>query len=255
MSHRQSNDIQAELAALADGSLLPERRTELLARVRESREQSEGLELQRGALASMRPLERIAAPPSLRQSIGELTRSAPARHRRRRTARLRLAGAGALAASLAAALVLVLVLGTGASSPPTVLEASSLALRPATLASPVENPRERGLLESSVEGVPYPYWGGHRGWRTAGARVDRLGGHTVTTVFYAARDGGRIGYSIVAGGPLPAPSGGDVVAHDGVRFHVLDARGATVLTWREAGHTCILAGRGVAPRTLLHLVD
>jgi hypothetical protein len=196
----------------------------------------------------MRTLDAVHAPDSLRRSIEELTSSA---RPRRRALRPRLAGAGALAAAVAA--TAAIVLDVGAQRPPTVLQASRVALGPATLASPAENPRERGLLETSVEGVPYPYWGGRRGWPTAGARIDRLDGRRITTVFYLARDGKRIGYAIVAGHPLAEPSAG-AVARAGVRFHVLDSAGATIVTWREAGHTCILVARGVPARTLLRLV-
>lgn len=97
--------------------------------------------------------------------------------------------------------------------------------------------------------------GGSIGWPTAGARVDRLGGRTITTVFYATHGGGRVGYAIVAGRPLPSPAGGTVVDRGGVRFRVLAAAGLTVLTWREGGHTCILTARDVPAHTLLGLAS
>jgi hypothetical protein len=256
MSPRQTDDMQAALAALADETLPVARRAELLDRVRESPAHGEDLDRQRQALASMRALEDVRAPASLRQSIEALAGDGRSRVARRRMPRLRPAAAGGLAASLAAlAAIVAVVLGSGSSPAPTVLEAARVALRPATLAAPVENPHNRALLESSVEGVPYPYWGGRRGWRTAGSRVDRLGGRTITTVFYAARDGGRIGYAIVAGDPLSMPAGGGVVTREGTSFHVLDTAGATVVSWREAGHTCILAAHDVAAKTLLRLVS
>lgn len=202
--------------------------------------------------ASIRSLEAVQAPASLHRSLEELVRSAPRRQRRRMPA-LRLAGAGALATAAVAAVVLAL--GGGSSRTPTVLEASSVALEPASLASPAENPRRQGVLEASVEGVSFPYWGGARGWPAAGARTDRLDGRVITTVFYTARDGKRIGYAIVAGSPLPMPATGTAVDRGGVRFHVLHSAGATVVTWREAGHTCILAARGVPAHTLLRLVS
>jgi hypothetical protein len=253
MSPRQSDDMQAELAALADGTLPAERQAELLARVRESPVDGEALDRQHQALASMRALEEVTAPASLRHSVRTLSVDARSRGVLRRMPRLRLAAAGALAASVAA--VAAVVLSSGSTPAPTVLEASRVALAPATLAAPVENPHNRALLESSVEGVPYPYWGGRRGWRTTGARTDRLGGRRITTVFYTARDGGRIGYAIVAGAPLSMPAGGGVVAREGIRFQVLESDGTAIVTWREAGHTCILAARGVSSKTLLRLVS
>ncbi|HEY2767120.1 MAG TPA: hypothetical protein VGI76_02615 [Solirubrobacteraceae bacterium] len=212
------------------------------------------------ALAHMRALESVRAPDALRSSIAQMTDEAAARPQRRlapgvpnwHPLRLRLAGAGALAA--AAVAVLAIVLGSGGTSSPTVLQASRVALAPAELASPAENPRDRSKLESSVEGLSYPYWGGRRGWPAAGARRDRLDGRTVTTVFYVAHSGARVGYTIVAGHPLPEPSTGTVIERGGVRFRVLSSAGATILTWRESGHTCILAGRGVPARAMVRLV-
>jgi hypothetical protein len=210
-------------------------------------------EAERQTPASIRSLETVRAPSSLRSSLEELVSNAPVRRRRRAPA-LRLAGAGALAAVAAAAVAIALG-GVGATRTPTVLEASRVALEPASRASPAENPARQSALEASVEGVSFPYWGGRRGWPATGARTDRLQGRTITTVFYAARDGKRVGYAIVAGSPLPTPASGTVVARGGVRFHVLDAAGATVVSWREAGHTCILAARGLPVHTLLGLVS
>jgi hypothetical protein len=216
--------------------------------------QTKSLDAQQTVAASLRPLEAVRAPESLRRSIEQMTDEAASRRAPRiLLPRLRLAGVGALAA--AAAVTIAVLLSPGGPPTPTVLEASRLALGAATLPSPPENPHNRGQLTRSVGGVPYPYWGGRGGWRTAGARVDKLSGHTITTVFYATRSGSRIGYAIVAGQPLPVPSGGTAIVRDGVRFAVLDSAGGTVLTWREAGHTCILVGHDVPARTLLGLVS
>jgi hypothetical protein len=224
-------------------------------------------ELQDAALAHMRALESVRAPDTLRRSIEQMADDAAARPRRRvalprlqapipmgaGSLRLRLAGAGALVAA-AAAVVVAIFLSSGSPSTPTMLQASRVALAPATLASPTENPRDRTHLAASVEGLAYPYWGGQRGWPAAGARRDRLGGRSVTTVFYTSRSGARVGYAIVAGRPLAEPTTGTVLSRGGVRFRVLDAAGATVVTWREAGHTCILAARGVPARVMVRLV-
>jgi hypothetical protein len=204
--------------------------------------------------ASIRALEAVRAPASLHRSLEELVHSAPSRRRRRALApAMRLAGVGALAAAAVAALVLAL--GGSSTHAPTALEAAQVALAPASLASPAENPSRHGVLEASVEGVSFPYWGGEHGWPAVGARSDRLDGRAITTVFYAARNGKRVGYAIVAGRPLAAPTGGTVLQRGGVRFAVLDSAGATVVVWQEAGHTCILAARGVPAPTLLRLVS
>jgi hypothetical protein len=164
-------------------------------------------------------------------------------------------GASALAAAAVLGVVAILALSTGGPASPTVIQASALALRPATLNAPDESPRSPGQLAISADGIPYPYWNRRFGWRTAGARSDRLGGHTVTTVFYSNPGAGRIGYAIVGGRALPIPGESRAINSRGVHFWVLNSAGATVLTWRRAGHTCILVGSGVSAKTLLTLAD
>jgi hypothetical protein len=247
----EHDDIQAQLAALADGTLAAGGRERILARVQDSRELQDELEAQQRVVAIVRGLDGVPAPASLRRSVGTLVAERTAR--RRSAVRLRLAGA--VAAVAAAALIVTLTTGppsTENRSTPTLLQASRLGLSPATLPSPAESPRDGGLLVKSVEGISFPYWQDRFGWQTAGTRTDRLGGRTITTVFYADSAARRIGYSIVAGAPLAVP-GGEVVSHRGVRYHVLGAAGVTVVTWRRAGHTCILAARGVSGTTLVHL--
>ncbi|MGA9876702.1 MAG: hypothetical protein WBQ21_12935 [Solirubrobacteraceae bacterium] len=253
MSHEQK-DIEAQLAALADGTLPPSEREQVLRRIEQSPELAVELERQRRAVGILTSIQDVQAPAALHSSIQSL--AASARPRRRRAAvSLRLAGAGALAAAAVAAFIIALIAGT--TGEPTVQQAASLALRPATLASPAESSRDRGVLDSNVEGIAYPYWQGNFGWQAAGARVDRLAGRTITTVFYTHNGTthtgpGRIGYAIVAGHPLTLPRG-TVRTLRGISFRVLTSEGATVVTWRQAGHTCILVARGVPSSTLVHL--
>ncbi len=224
-------------------------------------------ELSRVALEQMRVLESVRAPDSLRRAVEQMVGDAAARPRRRfafpragspsssrspSSLRPRLAAGGALVA--AAAAVVAIVVGSSGGSAPTVLQASRVALAPATLPAPAENPADQDKLDASVEGLAYPYWGGRRGWPAAGARRDQLGGRSVTTVFYAASSGARIGYAIVAGPPLAEPSAGAVLVRGGVRFRVLHSGKATVVTWREANHTCILAARGIPAHAMVRLV-
>jgi hypothetical protein len=198
------------------------------------------------------------APDSLHASIGQLVRDAQ-RHGRRTplTARrptLLLASAGTLAAA-AVALVLIVALGSSGTAAPTVLQVSALAGRPATLAAPEEDPHNPGHLAISADGIAYPYWEQRFGWRASGMRTDTMGGRAITTVFYAQplRRSQHIGYTIVAGRALPIPAGGHTLAWRGVSFKVLDRHGSTVMTWRHAGHTCILVGSGVSAHALLAL--
>ncbi len=275
---REPEDIYAALAALADGTLPDERREALLARVGESPELAGELEDQRRAVALVRSLERVEAPTLLRRSIelsatGDLAttgagrpagagaatgaRSGRARDRdARRSLSLRPSPrlAGALAFAAAVVVVLVLVLTTGAStSAPTVLQASGAGLRTVTGAAPAENRHNPHLLAASTAGISYPYWGGKLGWRAVGTRTDTVGGRIVTTVFYTDSRTRRIGYSIVSGAALAIPTGGASMTRHGVSFHVLSHANPTIVTWREAGHTCILTARGVGAGTLMRL--
>ncbi|HST56440.1 MAG TPA: hypothetical protein VLJ42_11195 [Solirubrobacteraceae bacterium] len=206
-------------------------------------------EQQTDPLPDFAVLSQVRAPASLHASIEHLIDAHGAAPRRSPRRRLRFVAAPALL--IAGALALVLAL-SGGSTAPTVPRAAAFATRPATSASPAENPRDHDELLSSVDGVAYPYWGEQRlGWRTAGVRTDTLGGHMVTTVFYANSRAQRIGYSIVSGSPLPAP-GGRVWNWSGVRYHLLNVAGTPVVAWERQGHTCILAG-AVSAHTLLRL--
>ncbi len=253
---RDSPDIQAQLAALADGTLEPGERQQLLAQIDSSSELGEDAEAQRHAVAIMSSLESVRAPAELHRSVQTLVAGATRRRRPRRRLALRLAVPGTLAAAAVAALLIALT--AGGSGEPTLLRAADVALARATLPAPAQSASRQSELTRSVEGIAYPYWQDSFGWRATGARMDRLGGRRVTTVFYMPQDtahsgSGRIGYAIVAGAALPLPRGGTVITDRGIAFHLLSTHGATVLTWRRAGHTCVLAARGVSGATLVHL--
>jgi hypothetical protein len=217
-------------------------------------------EAQHSTVALLRSID-VSAPASLHDSVREMTEAASGQRSRSwsRSLTLRsrpsalLVGAFASAAGFIA--VLIFTLGSSAPATPTVLQASTLGLRPATTSAPEENPRAPGQLAISAEGIAYPYWNRRFGWQTAGVRSDRLGGHMVTTVFYANASGQRIGYSIVDGHPLGTPSEGRAAIWHGTRFDVLHPAGSTVVTWRRDGHTCILVGSKVSAKTLLTLAN
>jgi hypothetical protein len=266
MSGLQS-DTERELAALADGSLAPERREQALERVRRSPELQTALEEQRRAVEVLAAAGAgVEAPASLHERIesmlepmaggrasalGRGSRGAlmPRRDRRR-------AWIGGLAAATAVAIAAVAVaLGpSGGSSALSVQQAAALTLSPATMTAPAESSRHHAQLSAAVGGVPFPYWGERFGWHGSGARSDLLAGHTVRTVFYTNAEGRRIGYAI-ASGKAPMTSGGTVVRRWGVSYRLLSQGGATVVTWQRAGHLCVMAGRGVSAGTLLSLAS
>jgi hypothetical protein len=249
--NEQPQSSEAELARLADGSLPASRQADVRAQVRKSPELARALAEQERAVAMISAVD-VPAPDSLRAKLDALTASAPRRPRPRvRLPRLAWAAAGGLGTAVAAAVVLIVALG-GQSTGPSLAQAARAAVAPATAPSPAEDVANRSELRLSVAGVRFPYWGKSIGWRTAGARVDTLGGRRVTTVFYRGRTGVRIGYAIVPGSALPVNGGRSVWRH-GIRFTLLTASGARVVTWLRSGHTCVIAGQGVGSRMLLAL--
>jgi len=165
----------------------------------------------------------------------------------------RLAAVGALAAAVVALAVAFSL--SGSSSTLSVRDAVALTHRAATHPPPAENSRDRRELAAAVDGVSFPYWGGHLGWRTTGSRSDHVDGRTVTTIFYENSHGKRIGYSIVAGAAPSQGSGGVVSRRDGTPYRLLTIDGAPVVTWQRNGHLCIVSGHGVGGATLLRLAS
>jgi hypothetical protein len=234
----------AELCALADGTLPADRRAAVEARVAASPELQELLERQRRALTATRALANEPVPASLREAV-EARRRAP--ERRRVAPRLvpRLAAAGALAAVLVAVLAVVL---SGGSGGPTVAEAARLAKRPPTGPPPPPLDASRTKLALDVEGVVFPNLTPAFGWRAVGVRRDTIDGRNVSVVFYA-KGARRIAYAIVAGAGLPRPSEAQGTTRGGVLFQTLPVDNRLMVTWRRAGHTCVLIG--AAPRAEL----
>jgi tellurite resistance protein len=248
-------DIEAELAALADGSLAQERREDVLNRVRQSPELEAALVEQQRAVAMMAGVE-VRAPARLHGEVEAML--APDRsgsgHRRRafRMPRLGVAAGGLATATVAVAVAVAL---SGGGSPGlNVQQAAALALSPATTTAPAESNSHRAQLAASVDGVAFPYWKERFGWRGSGAREDTLGGRAVTTVFYTDTQGRRIGYAIVSG-RAPTTSGGTTITRWGVSYRVFAHGGATVVTWERSGHLCVMAGRGMSAHTLVSLAS
>ncbi len=202
----------------------------------------------------------VRAPQELHRKIEALVAESDRAGRRSPWARSPGAGSlrfklGGAAAALAAALVLVLVLAGGGAPALTLRQTSALTLRAATMAAPAESSVDPKQLAVAVDGVGFPYWEDRFGWRSTGARVDRVGGRTVTTVFYADGHGRRIGYAIVAGTPAPAVSGGTIAWRDGVAYRLTREHGAPVVTWMREGHLCVVSGRDMDSATLLALAS
>ena len=165
----------------------------------------------------------------------------------------RLAAVGGLAA--AAVAVAIASSSGGGASALSLREASALTLQPATASAPTEDMSNHVQLRASVDGVAFPYWGEHFGWRSTGSRTDRVGGRAVTTVFYADAGGRRIGYAIVAGTPAPRSTGGAIAWRKKTPYRLLTENGTAVVTWLRDGHLCVVSGRGVSSATLLRLAS
>lgn len=212
----------------------------------------------------------VKAPESLHQRVQEMVadaqrpgaqRLAPAWRRMGRllpsgaapARRFAVAAAGISLAG-AAALAIAIGLSGGGSTGLSARRAVALTLSPATMPAPAESSAHREQLAASVGGVAFPYWGERFGWRSSGARSDILDGRAVTTVFYSSRGGQRVGYAIVSG-PAPATGGGTLVWRKGVSYRLSSEGGAEAILWRRHGRLCVIAGRGVSPRTLLDLAS
>ncbi len=197
----------------------------------------------------------VRAPEDLHRRIDALVaeRGGRASGRWRSATPLRLGLAGAVALAVIAAALVVGLSGGGGSSL-TLRTAVALTLRPATAPAPAQDPHNATELAANVEGIAFPYWDDRFGWRSTGARTDRVGGHEVTTVFYARAHSGWIGYAIVAG-TAPSVSGGIVAERGGTPYRLMNEQGANVVTWLRDGHLCVVAGHGVSPATLMALAS
>lgn len=247
-------DTEFELAALADGSLEPERRERALRRVRSSHELQEALAEQQRAVGMTAAVD-VRAPAALHQRVEAMVASAPRRRERVRPSR-RFGMAAVATAALAAGVVAIALATTsgGGSQGFGVKQAAALTLSSATMAAPAESRADRAQLSASVEGVRFPYWGERFGWHSSGARSDRVAGHSVTTIFYSNSEGKRVGYAI-ASGNAPRTQGGRTVERWGVSYRISADGGASVVSWKRDGHLCVVSGRGVSARTLLSLAS
>lgn len=237
-----------DLLALADGSLPASRRVWVERAVADSPELQAILDAQRRALAAIDDAASERAPMSLRARL-ELLREPQPRSSKRRFAVPRLVPAGALAAAAVVAAIVLAVLGGGAGVP-TVAQAALLANRPAITGAPPQNGNGPTLKGVSAAGLPFPYWDDLAHFHAVGVRHDRLDGRLATTVFYRHGDT-RIAYTILSGGPVPFGFNASGTTKNGVRVWTFTSHGMRVATWLRRGHTCVLAGPGDLPVSIL----
>jgi hypothetical protein len=191
------------------------------------------------------------APLALRERIEADRRRAVARGAGARRRRLR--GLLIPAGGLVAAAVVAVVLLVGGGGAPSVLATASLAARGPVLPPPHENKANKALLESSIDGVPFPYWGQLK-WESVGARDDKIEGRDARTVYYANPAGVRAAYTIIGGDAVDPPSDAAKRTDKGVDLYVVEDNGLRVVTWERNGHTCVLSAPVAVPeRKLLDL--
>jgi anti-sigma factor RsiW len=247
MGPELSTEEMAELSALADGTLAADRRAAVEARVAASPRLQELLERQRRAVAAAKVLADEPVPDSLRAGVDE---RASARSRRGRRAGWRFAPGLAIGGAAAAvAAILVVAIGGGPAGP-SVADAARLADLPPSGPAPARVDGS-ARLAIGVEGVAFPDLLRSHGWRAVGVRRGRIDGRDATAVYYA-KGSRRIAYVIVAGSGLPHPAGARRSTRGGVEYRSLHIGGRPAVTWRRAGHTCVLIGP-ISPGELLTL--
>jgi hypothetical protein len=236
----------AELSVLADGRFGFIRQRRLEARVVTSPALRALYEEQRRAVKILRVTRQVHAPPALRTRIvGD--RAVARRISPRPAYAMTLVGALALVV-----LALSLVLPRGTPNAPSLSQAAALASRGSVGSAPPPDPTDPSTeLGRRVGKIYFPNWSSRFGWRAVGQRVDYLDGRLTVTVYYAGH-GRRIAYTIVAAPALAQPRA-TVRRLEGTELRTLTINDRLVVTWRRAGHTCVLSGIDVAAAKLQQL--
>jgi hypothetical protein len=246
-SPHTSNISSREISSLADGTLDPARREAVEAQINASPELSELYERERRVvelLHEARASDR--APDQLRARIERMRPSERTRVRRR----LQLGG-GFAAALAAGATALILALPAGAPGAPSVSQAASLAVRGPAGPLYSDGSAPPSSVGADIEEVYFPNWQHKFHWRAVGERVDRINGRKAVTVYYDGH-GSRIAYTIIAAPVLKQPAASMRWLH-GTELRTLNLGSRLVVTWRRAGHTCVLSGTGVSADVLQKL--
>jgi hypothetical protein len=198
-----------------------------------------GLELVRAAVGE------TSAPLALRERIER------DRERARPAARRRAFGLAGSFVAVAAAAAVALVISLGGPSTPSVLATVRLAAAGPALPPPAHDVRNPSLLQTKIEGIPFPDWNAQFKWRAVGARTDEIEGRRTTTVYYQSPVGARAAYTIVGGDPIPPPDGARTLRLRGNPFHLLTQDGRRVVVWDRAGHTCVMSAPLTVPEERL----
>ena len=174
------------------------------------------------------------APTDLRLAIDALSQGARRRPGRRPARRWVLVPAAGLLAAVAVVLALVLPGGAGA---PTVAQAAALVSH----TSPGPVPAAAAPYSGDFVGVRFPgaLTGGT--WRLTGYRSERLDGRRLLVLSYR-RGTQRLVYAVATAPLLSGQRTG---------YTSFSQQGHTVVSWREADHSCLLTSANVSSAELL----
>lgn len=188
-------------------------------------------------------IERADAPAELRLRVGrQIAVAREHRARRRRMSIGVLAAGGTLAATVA-----VFVLPRG--SPPSIMQVVRVAAEARRAAAPPLDRTDARRLAAHVDDVWFPSWRGLH-WRAIGRSSKTVAGRRAVTVYYARRDGVQVAYTIV-GRTWSWPNDARAVGQGWMRLHLYSGEGQRVVTWRQRGYQCVIAGPHALPAATL----
>jgi hypothetical protein len=202
---------------------------------------------ERGRALIAAAVAETTAPLALRERIEADSARAAKRGAGTRGRLSWLVPAGGLVAAATVAIVLVL----GGPSAPSVLATASLATRGPVLPAPPEDYSNDAVLDVSIEGVPFPYWGDSFQWEAVGVRDDKIKGRSAKTVFYDNPKGARAAYTILGGETIDAPSGSRKQTKNAIQLSITEDKGRRIVTWERDGHTCVLSAPLAVPEQKL----
>jgi hypothetical protein len=180
------------------------------------------------------------APAALRERIRtQRERARPGRRRRS------LALAGSLAAA-AAVVAVALVVSLNGSGVPTVPAIVQLAEGGPALPAPARDPDNPNILDTRIEGLPFPEWDADFRWPAVGERRDEIDGRNAATVFYDSPRGARAAYTILGGDAIEPPEGARTVHANDTELWLLRRGDQRIVVWNRDGHTCVMS----APATV-----
>jgi hypothetical protein len=186
-----------------------------------------------------------SAPLGLRERIER------DRERVRPVARRRWVGIAGSFAAVAAVAATAIVISLGGTPAPGVLATVELAGKGPALPAPKHDATNPALLQTKIEGLPFPDWKAKFKWRASGVRTDRIEGRDATTVYYDGTTGVRAAYTILGGAAIAPPHGARIVHLRGDAYYVLNRGSQRIVVWNRAGHTCVMSAPDVVPEARL----